>query len=107
MDILETIKSVANLAKQGMTIELEEVIVDLRQQVVSMKEENILLREENIQLKEQISNFAKGDPCPKCKQPSWEIESSKPDPTFGDLGGQRRTYKCSECGFTEDKVITE
>jgi len=46
-----------------------------------------------------------GEKCPKCRKMGWRIVDSRPDPTFGDLGGTRRTYKCSECEFSESKIV--
>jgi hypothetical protein len=43
-------------------------------------------------------------PCPKCFNPSWRVESSAPDQTFGILGVSNRVYKCDFCGFTESKL---
>ena len=46
-----------------------------------------------------------GDICPRCKQPTFALIESKPDDTFGELGFQKRTYKCEACGFSEKKLI--
>jgi hypothetical protein len=48
---------------------------------------------------------ATGDVCPKCRQPRFDLVDSGPDKTFGDLGVQSRTYRCSSCGFEEKKQI--
>lgn len=107
MTILDTVKTIADLAKKGMTVELQEKIVELREEVMALKEENIRLRDENLQLKRQIDSYAKGEKCPKCLKPAWKVESSKPNNTgLGQLGAIDRTYKCSECGFTETHIET-
>ena len=64
--------------------------------------------EENFKLKEKIRALeaVEADPCPKCRKRTYELESSRPDPTFGEVGAIRRTYKCSDCGFSEQKLIT-
>ena len=46
-----------------------------------------------------------GEPCPKCHKRGFQLESSREDPTFGVLGVIRRLYKCSFCGFTEEKQV--
>ena len=46
-----------------------------------------------------------GEPCPRCHKWGWYVESSRRDPTFGVLGGLRRTYKCSSCDFTEETLV--
>lgn len=48
---------------------------------------------------------AVGERCPSCGRRTWFVESSVADKTFGDLGGNRRKYKCRECGFTESRVV--
>jgi hypothetical protein len=44
--------------------------------------------------------------CPKCHKRTWELVKSLPDPTIGQAGLIRRSYKCSECAFSEEKLIT-
>jgi len=104
MNILDTIQTITKLAKSGMTLELKEKVAELRVQVVELKEDHTRLREENLKLREEIARFTKGDLCPKCKQPSWTLEDSRPHPTFGNLGVLERTYKCKDCGFTENRI---
>jgi regulator of replication initiation timing len=106
MAILETAKIIAELAKKGMTVELQEKIVELREEVMALKEENIQLRDENLQLKQELDRYTKGDVCPRCKKPTWKLESSQPHSTFGNLGVIARVYKCSDCGLSEEYTIT-
>lgn len=106
MGAIETMKTITELAQKGMTIELQEKIVKLREEVVGLKEENIRLREENVALKQEIERYTKGDICPKCGKAAWKLESSKPHPRLGRLGVIERTYKCSECGFSEKHTLT-
>ncbi|MEQ1484783.1 hypothetical protein [Methyloglobulus sp.] len=46
-----------------------------------------------------------GDSCPKCKAKTFELISTAPDPLFGEMGVQKRLYKCSACGFEESKNV--
>jgi hypothetical protein len=66
------------------------------------------VNEENAELKAKVRELdsAEADPCPKCRKRGWQLESSEPDDMFGELGGIRRLYKCSFCGFSESKLIT-
>jgi len=80
--------------------------MELREEVIALKEENLQLRSENLELKKQIDVLSKGEPCPRCRKPTWTVEDSKPHPQFGTLGAIERTYKCSECGLTEKRTIT-
>jgi hypothetical protein len=75
---------------------------------LDLKASVLRVEEENQELKAKVRELesADGDPCPKCRKRGWQLESSKPDRTFGDLGGIRRVYKCSLCGFSESKLIT-
>lgn len=106
MNIMETMKTITDLAKKGMTVELQEKIVELREEVIGLKEENITLRDENLRLRQQVEGYTKGNPCPKCNKAGWKVESSQPHPKFGRLGAIERTYSCSECGFTEKHTLT-
>lgn len=99
MNIMETMKAITELAKKGMTVELQEKIVELREEVVRLKEENIIL-------KQKVEEYSKGDRCPKCRKHKWKLEYSRPHPQFGEVGGIERTYKCSECGFSEKYIVT-
>ena len=104
MNILETMQAVTKLAKAGMTLELQEKIVELREQVIVMKEDNLALREECASLRQELERYTKGELCPKCRKPSWTLESSRPHPVFGDAGVLEKTYKCTECGYTENRL---
>lgn len=105
---LPSYKEILELIKTGATIEAQEKIMELRQAALALQEENIELRNQVIALQEQVKSLsaADGEPCPSCRQRSWVVAKSEPDPTFGDLGAIKRTYNCSSCGFTETKLIT-
>jgi len=60
-------------------------------------------------LKQRIANLETmlsggGDLCPRCKKPTFNLTDSRPDETFGAVGVSKRTYLCSDCGFTESKL---
>jgi len=101
-------KDIIELLKKGATIEAQEKIMELREAALELQEDNINLKNQVLELQERIRKIGsfEGEPCPRCRKPAWVVESSKPDSTFGDLGGLRREYKCTECGFTESKLIT-
>jgi regulator of replication initiation timing len=101
MNIMETMKSITDLAKKGMTVELQEKVVELKEEVINLKDENVQLRSDNLELKSQIDELSNGEPCPKCRKAGWEFIESKPHPIFGGLGCLERTFKCSACGFSE------
>ncbi len=42
---------------------------------------------------------------PECRKRRWQLESNHRDSFTGELGGIRRTYKCSFCGFSEEKLV--
>ena len=58
MSIIDNAKDVLELAKKGMTIELQEKIMQLREQAMSLLEENINLRS---QVQELEAKLAKRD----------------------------------------------
>jgi hypothetical protein len=53
-EAVELIGRIATLAKQGVTMELQERIMDLREAVLNVKEELLKLREENVELKRAV-----------------------------------------------------
>jgi len=65
------------------------------------------LMEENLELQQRIKELqsTEGDLCPRCRKRGWQIESSERDEVYGIVGGIRRTYKCSFCGFSEEELI--
>lgn len=108
MTLLPNYKDIIDLIKKGSTIEAQEKIMELRQAALTIQEENVHLRNRILELEAKVKELESidGEPCPRCRKRTWIVESSKPDPTFGDLGGIRRTYKCTNCGFTETTMIT-
>lgn len=92
-DINENIKSA----------EFKNLLADLSLQLADVKLKLADVLEENIRLKREVAALksADGDPCPKCRKRGWQLESSKPDGVFGDLGALRKTFKCSLCGYSE------
>ncbi len=80
-------------------------LIDVQQQTLSLQSENMALREEISGLKAKLAETVEAEPCPHCLRKGWHVESSKPDEEFGIVGGSRRIYKCSFCGFTESKIV--
>jgi uncharacterized protein with PIN domain len=105
---LPNYKDIVELLKKGATIEAQEKIMGIREAALELQEENISLKNQILELQEKIRQLEafEGEPCPKCRKPAWILESSEPDKTFGELGGIRRVYRCTECGFTESKLVT-
>ena len=62
--------------------------MELRQSALTLQEENIALRNQVISLQEQLRHLSAvdGEPCPSCRQRTWVVEKSEPDPNFGRLG---------------------
>jgi len=48
---------------------------------------------------------AKGDTCPYCEQQTLKLLEIKEDGPFGDLGGQKWVYKCSNCDKPYEKSV--
>lgn len=53
MAFLETAKDAYELAKKGMSIELQEKIMELREQAVALQEDNVQLRKRVLELEAQ------------------------------------------------------
>jgi uncharacterized protein with PIN domain len=105
---LPSYKDILELLKKGATIEAQEKIMELREAALELQEENINLKNQVLELQEKVRKLEsfEGEPCPKCRKPAWVVESSEPDRQFGRLGGIRRHYRCTECGFSESKLVT-
>jgi hypothetical protein len=54
MSVVETAKTVYDLAKKGMTLEAQEMMMQLREEALGLQEENLRLKAENLKLKAQI-----------------------------------------------------
>ena len=106
MNIMDTVATVAKLAKAGLTLELQEKIVELREQIISLVEVNTLLRSEKLDLEEKLKLATSGDRCPKCKEAEWKLTETKPHPNYlaRDLGLKTRVFACTACGYSEDIV---
>ena len=102
------IDSLREQSKSSKDATLKENISKLYDNLLDLKAAVLRVEEENQELRAKVRELesADGEPCPKCRKRGWQLESSKPDPKFGELGGIRRVYKCSLCGFTEAKLIT-
>jgi len=114
-DLIATITTAISIAKKLKDIsdrikdvELKGTIADLSLELAELKTRLADVITENVALREKVKALetAEGDPCPKCHKRGWSIESSEPDRLFGDLGGMKRAYRCSLCGFTESKIVT-
>jgi hypothetical protein len=112
-DILSSLATAPTLVSRITTIsktirdaEFKNLLADLNIELADIKIKLAEVVDENGRLKQRIRDIerAEGEPCPQCHTRPWELVQSRPDPTFGSLGGMRRTYKCSVCGFTEDKL---
>lgn len=88
--------------------EFKNLLADLSLELAEAKLKMASLIGENADLQDRIRvlESVEGDPCPKCRKRGWHIEKSAPDENFGELGGIRRTYQCSLCGFTEEQLVT-
>lgn len=115
MDLLTTISTsialasrLREIAKNIENAEFKNVLADLSLELADLKLHLAGVVEENVELKAKIRRLEARDaePCPKCRKPAWELERSQPHARMGDLGVIIRYYKCSECGFAEQKTVT-
>jgi hypothetical protein len=104
---LKALDSLREQSKGSRDSTLKENISNLYDTLLDMKAAVLRVEEENAELKGRIRELesSEGDPCPKCRKRGWQLESSAPDRTFGGVGGIRRVYKCSLCGFSEQKLV--
>jgi len=87
--------------------EFKNLLADLSLELADLKMKLAGVLEDNVRLKERVKDLEKvgGELCVKCHKYGWQLETSTPDPIFGPVGGIRRTYKCSFCGFSEEKLV--
>lgn len=78
----------------------------VQEHAVALRNENQALRDEIRQINTKLAESVDAEPCPRCRRKGWHVESSEPDPEFGELGGVRRLYRCEFCGFTESQLKT-
>jgi regulator of replication initiation timing len=110
--IIETTKVVVELAKKGVTIELQEKIVQLREEALELQEENLKLKTENIALKkkEELQEkvkfnrkvyYREGDEvpfCPYCYEKNQLLIHLKFQNE--DIGYNAQFHYCQECMTT-------
>ncbi len=108
MSFLDTAKDAYDLAKKGMTIELQEKIMELREQALALQEDNLRLRMRITELEGKLSSgaamefrkpfyFRAGDEhpfCPVC----WEKDKTAIHVTGPK--GDAEWYSCSVCKWT-------
>jgi hypothetical protein len=103
--IVRKLKEVSDKIKDA---DFKNLLADLNLELAEIKMQLAGVMEENTRFKARISELesTEGEKCPKCQKRGWQVESSRPDPVFGQAGGIRRTYKCSLCGFSEEHLLT-
>lgn len=115
MDIITTIGTSISLANRLREIsknienaEFKNLLADLSLELADLKLNLAGVLDENAELKSRVRELeaSDADPCPKCRKRTWELNSSKPHRTLGELGAMVRTYKCADCGFSEETVVT-
>lgn len=86
--------------------EIKNILADLSIELAEAKMKLADLISENADLRNRLAeaDTAPGDACPRCRKYKYVVVKSEPDNVFGDLGGLKRTYECSNCGFSEEKV---
>ncbi len=113
-DVIATMASTLNLATRLRTIgknienaEFKNLLADLSMELADLKVRVADVIEENAALKNRVTELqsARGDLCPKCKNQSFSLKSSRPHPTFKEVGVVERLYSCSNCGFEEAKTV--
>ena len=105
---MKALDSLREQAKSSKDVSLKENINKFFDSMLDLKAAVLRVAEENAELKAKILELetAEGEPCPKCRKRGYQLESSARDRVFGEVGCIRRVYKCSLCGFSEEKLVT-
>ncbi|WP_217475636.1 hypothetical protein [Stutzerimonas stutzeri] len=113
-DLISAITTAVSLASRLREIskniedaEFKNILADLSLELADTKLKVAGLLTENTELKEKLRALtsATGESCPSCNNRTYKITSTKPHPTFGDLGCKERQYTCSTCGFSEAVLV--
>ena len=106
---ISTAKKLKELSDKARDAEFKNLVADLHLQLAETKTQLADLMQDNTRLKDKIRSLESVQcaPCPSCRKPGWHVEKSERDSLFGEVGGIRRTYKCSFCGFSEEKLVTK
>ncbi len=107
MAIIDTSKAIVELAKKGMTIELQEKNMQLREEALELQEENLKLKTENITLKkkEELQEkvkfkrkvyYREGDEVPYCPY-CYEKHKLLMHLTGPIREADGQLYTCQEC----------
>ncbi len=114
-DLITTVSTAISLTKRLREIsekiknaEFTNIIADLNIELAELKLTMAAMMEEKIELEKRIKELesVEGEPCPKCGKNGWQLEHSEKDQVFGVVGGVRKTYLCSYCGFSEEELVT-
>jgi ribosomal protein L37E len=105
LTIVSRLKEISDKVRDA---EFRNLVADLSIELAEVKLKVAGLLEENAKLRQQLNELdtTPADPCPRCRKRTYVVTKSVPDKQFGELGGIRRTYACSSCGFTEEKIET-
>jgi regulator of replication initiation timing len=100
VSLLSRLKKIGENIKDA---EFKNAVADLTLEMADLKMKIAALVEENTQLQTRVKELEnqEGEPCPKCRQRTWELVSSKPNQEFDFAGVLDRIYKCSSCEFSE------
>ena len=102
--IVKKLKQISDKIKDA---DFKNLLADLNLRLAEIKTQQAECMEEKGRLKAKIATLeaTSGEKCPRCRQVGWRLESSHPDPIFGEAGGMRRRYKCALCGLSEEKLM--
>lgn len=113
-DLIQAISHAVDLARKLRQVneklkdaEMANLLGDLALELGEIKLRLADVLSENAALIEKVALLerADADPCPKCRKRSWELAESKPSRHMGDMGVLDRTYRCTDCGFSETYTV--
>ncbi|RKT98982.1 hypothetical protein C7H84_33945 [Burkholderia sp. Nafp2/4-1b] len=56
-------------------------------------------------LEQALQRAPQANQCPRCRELSYRLRKTEPDPTFATSGMQRRVYQCGACDYTEHRLF--
>ena len=109
LSVIKEIKDIDKALSQAeLKAKLAEVYTNLADVKMALSDAREALHAKDSEIREleaKLKARIPAKPCPICKIGELETISVRPHPTFGTLGSQEHTLKCSNCTHTETRKV--
>src|SRR5258707_15587824 len=96
---IDIAKRLREMSEKMKNADFANLIADLNLEFADVKMKLAGVMEENLKLKEKIRALEAVEvaPLPKVPKPTYKLESSRPDPTIGNMAPVQPMYQASAC----------